>query len=1008
LGLKNPEQRPEKTLKFRDTAMSDQPEKVYLFGPFRLEPAAYRLLRAGVPVHLRPKAFDTLVYLVEKRGRLVGVGELTAKVWLGEARTDNTYQQAIKDIRKALGKRPDGGEYVENVAGKGYRFTADVEEVSAPPTQSTPLRRSVTNEPRRYLVGREEEVADLWRTFESVQNGGGHLLCVTGEPGIGKTTLTEHFLSELSAGETAETACKVAKGNCSERLVGTGAYLPFIDALESLIHGGGGETVAREMKQLAPSWYAQLNPVVSDAPPADAPLANARLAPQEILKREMAVFLQKISSREPLVLLFEDVHWADKSTIDLVAYLTTKFDSIPALVLMTYRPTEIQKGNHPFLYIQKDLQTRGLCHELKLSFWGREEIQKYLELEFPGRIFSAEFLKLIHGTTEGSPLFVVDLMRYLREENELVEDRGQWGLAEPALAIEGNLPASILSMIERKIDHLSQAERQVLDVACVQGCGFDSAVVSEVLDLDPAEVEHHLYNLERVHAFVQLIEEQVFPGGQITQRYQFVHLLYQNQLYAMLGPSRRATLSGAVARSLLSYYGDQSSMVASELALLFKTAREFRAAFHYLSLAAHNAVKVSAYGEAYTVASRGLEIKDSVPESPEKNEDELALLNTLGMSIMAIKGFAAPKLKEIYERSVEICERSGDSRRLPIALYGLWVFHIDAGRLEIARGLGERILELAKRLDDTAVLVEAQYALGTTLLQLGELRGALRHLTDGVSNYDRERHASNCFFYQLDPCVACLSASARTLWLLGFPDKALQKIKDALELARQINHPESRAYALTFVADIYHFRGEVAEAVEYIDQAIKCSLELGLKQELSWAQMMNGWMLVERGRKEEGVAELQRHLAHYRKIGSEVARSKFLGLLALALGRARKIRDGISVLDEAFDFVRFTGERYYESELYRIKGELLLLLPGSKPSPRTKAEEYFLQAVEIARQQGAKSLELRAVMSLARLYRRQNRPTDARPRLEEVYKCFTEGFDTADLKEAKALLEELS
>ena len=374
---------------------------------------------------------------------------------------------------------------------------------------------------------------------------------------------------------------------------------------------------------------------------------------------------------------------------------------------------------------------------------------------------------------------------------------------------------------------------------------------------------------------------------------------------------------------------------------------------------------------------------------------------------MATKGFAAAELEDIYERSVEICERSGDTQRLPIALYGLWVFHIDGGRLETARRLGERILELAERTGGDVVLVEGLYALGTTLLQLGAFRDACRHLSDAIDNYDRERHASNRFFYQLDPCVTCLSSSARALWFLGFPDQALRRSREALELARSLNHPESYAYALTFVGDIYHFLGETTETLEHLDLAIQCSLEQGLTQELSWARMMNGWMLVEEGRTEEGIVELRRHLARYRELGSEVARSKFLGLLAMALGRARKVRDGLAVLEEAFDFVQTTGERYYEAELHRIKGELLLTRRVPKHVAEADAEELFFKAIDIARHQEAKSLELRGVVSLARLYRMQNRATEARSRLDEIYSWFTEGFSTSDLIEAKSILEEL-
>lgn len=986
--------------------MTSQRPKTYLFGPFRLETGAYRLFRDGEPVHLTPKAFDTLVFLIEERPRLVGKGELLAQVWHGESVSENVVYQAITTLKRVLGKRPDGGEYVENVPRKGYWFTAEVEELAPHAARPVSRRGAVKSSSTSCLVGREKEMADLWKTTESVEEGVGHLLCVTGEPGIGKTTLVESFLNEVASGDLT---CDVARGKCSERFAGTGAYLPFLDALESLIEGGGAEAVADLMKQLAPSWYVQVAP--PDARPRTAEEAGGiKVASQERLKREASAFLLEISRRRPLILFLDDLHWADESTVDLLAYLATKFESMRVLVVATYRPSVLLKTNRPILRMQKGLQTHNLCHELALGLLSIEDITRYMALESPDSSFSPEIPKFIHDKTQGNPLFVVDLLSYLRERKVVVKEQDRWTLAKPVQDVWRELPESVRSMVEIKIDQLNETERRLMDVACVQGYEFDSTVLAHVLDMGVAEVEECLYKLEHVNAFVWLITQHEFPDGTVTRRYQFVHLFYQEALYDLLQriPARKSTLSAAVARALLGHYGEQSSAIALQLARLLKEAQDPAQAFHYFALAANNALRMSAFSAVHSIAKSGLAITGSVPDGPSKNEDELSLLNTLGMSVMAIRGFAAPELQDIYEKSVELCKQSEDSKWLPIALYGLWVFHIDGGRLKTAHELGEQILEYAERRDDAVALVESHYTLGTTLLQLGNLRGAREHLSKGISGYDRRSHASNRFYYQNDPGVMCLCQSARASWLLGFPDEALRTIKAALELARDIEHYESHAYALTFCGDIHHFRGELREAAKYLDMAIQLSLEQGLIQESNWARIMRGWILVEQGHVEDGIAELQRNLARDRESGSEVARSKFLGLLARALGKAGKVRDGIRVLDEAFSFVKATSERYCESELFRIKGELLQMQPRTGPAAQGEAEACVMRAIEIARRQGSKSFELRATVSLTRLFIRQRRSAKARLRLEKVYRSFTEGSDTSDLREAQALLKELS
>ena len=864
---------------------------------------------------------------------------------------------------------------------------------------SDQLQRSIKPAVERHTVGREKERAELMSGFESALAGRGLLLCVAGEPGIGKTTLVEDFLAELAA----EGRCTVARGRCSERLAGTEAYLPLLEALECLSQGN--PSAARVMRQIAPTWYAQVASVSSEREESARLLNEVKAASQERMKRELGAFLQEVSRLRQLVLFFDDLHWADVSTIDLLSFLAGKFDALSVLIVVAYRPSDMLLAKHPFLQIKPDLQARGLCRELQLEFLSQEEIVQYLALEFPGHRFPPEFPKLIHAKTEGSPLFMADLMRYLRARGVIAQADDTWALAQDLPDIERELPESVRGMIERKIAQLSEEDRKLLVAASVQGYEFDSAVVAEVLNINAGEVEERLEKLERIHAFVRLVEEREFPDRTLSLRYRFVHVLYQNALYASLRATRKVQMNSAVARALEGYYGEKSQNVAHELAVLWEVAREFAKAADYFRLAAQQASQVFADQEAAKLASRGLELLKTLPESAERTQQELALQVALGTALRATKGFGAPEVGKAYERARELCQHTGETSQLVPVLRGLWEFYELRAKYQTALELGEQLLTLAEHLADPSLLLVAHDVLGDTSVWLGDFVAAREHLEQGIALYDAQQHRSHIFLYGYDSGTACLSFAAEALWHLGYPDQALKRIDEALILARELSQPMSLAFAPMFAAWLHQLRGERQAAQERAETAIAISAEHGIPFFLAWGTILRGWALAGQGQQEEAIAQIREGIAAYRATGAELGVSWFLGLLAEAYGEAAQTEEGLTLLAEALDFVSKTGEHFYEAELYRLRGELLLKSEAHYPS--SEAASCFRQAIEIGRQQSAKSLELRAAMSLARLWQKQGNCEEARQMLAKIYGWFTEGFDTHDLKDAKALLDEL-
>ena len=371
---------------------------------------------------------------------------------------------------------------------------------------------------------------------------------------------------------------------------------------------------------------------------------------------------------------------------------------------------------------------------------------------------------------------------------------------------------------------------------------------------------------------------------------------------------------------------------------------------------------------------------------------------------MVTKGFAAPEVEHAYARALVLCQQAGETPQLFSVLRGLWQFYNVRGEYQTARELGEQCLHLAQHTQDSALLLEAHHTLWPTLLFLGDLPRARVHIERGMALYDPQQHRSLAFLYGHDPGVCCRGVAALTLWLLGYPEQALQQSHEALTLVHELAHPHSLAVALDHAAWLHLCRREGQVVQERAEAIMTLSTDQGFAQWFASGTIRRGWALAEWGQREEGIAQMRQGLATLQGMNSQRARTHYLALLAEAYGRGREAETGLSVLAEALTTTRQNGEGYYKAELYRLQGTLLLrqTVPDA-----AHAEACFQQALTIARCQQAKSWELRAAMSLARVWQQQGKRAAAYELLAPLYGWFTEGFDTADLQEAKVLLEEL-
>jgi predicted ATPase len=844
------------------------------------------------------------------------------------------------------------------------------------------------------LVGREEEVRLLLRRWNQAKIGEGRVVLLSGEAGIGKSRLVQALKEQVAAeqGTRIEFRCSPYYQNS--------ALYPLIEHVQRLLHFGPEEAAQDKLMKLE-QWLREYPLPVQEVVPLFAVLLSLphptgypplNVSPQkQKQKRQEALvtWLLAEAERRPVLGVWEDLHWVDPSTLEVLSLCIDRVPTARLLLLLTFRP-----DFHPPWAMLSHMT------QVTLSRLERRHVEEIVQRVAGGKALPDEIMQQVVQKTDGVPLFVEELTKMVMESGLLWETEGHYELTGslPPLAIPTTLQDSLVARLDRLA-----AVKEVAQLGATLGREFSYELIQALMAGDETSLQQ---------ALAKLVEAEVlYQRGLPPQAtYLFKHALIQDAAYQSLLKSKRQQYHQQIAQVLEGQFPDTVETQPELVAHHYTEAGVGAQAIPYWQQAGERAVQRSANAEAITHLTKGLELLAAFPDTPARSRQELALRTALGPALIATKGNAAPEVEHTYARALELCRREGETPQLFPVLFGLWLFYLGRAELQTTRELGEQLLTLAQRVQDPALLLEAHRALGVTLHLLGEVALARAHVEQGIVLYDPQRHRSHAFLYGQDPGVVCLTYTAHALWLHGYPDQALTRSHEALTLARELSHPHSLAYALTFCAAWLHqFRREGQAAQKWADTSIALCTEQGFPLWLAWGTIMRGWALAEQGQKEEGIAQIRQGLAAHRAMGAELTRPHFLALLAEVYGKVGQAEVGLTLLTEALAAIDKNGERYYEAELYRLRGELTLKsnVQGTR-SKVEEAEECFWKAIEIARRQRAKSLELRAVMSLSRLWQQQGKREEAQQMLAEIYGWFTEGFDTKDLQEAKALIEGVS
>ncbi len=904
-------------------------EQLISFPPFRLDVANERLWRGSSLIPLRPKTFAVLRYLVEHPNRLVTKEELLGAVWRGTYVSEAVPRIYVQELREVLEDSAALPRFIETVRGRGYRFIVAVTAAPVPSSkfqvpsehakETGPQLGTVNVERGTPLIGREAELAQLHSWLDKARNGERQFVFVTGEPGIGKTSLVETFLVRLAN----EHGLYIGRGRCIEHHGAGEAYLPVFEALGQLCREPAGTGLTALLNQYAPTWLAQL-PWLIDA--ADRERLQREIAgtTRDRMLREMAELLEALTAQTPLILWLEDLHASDYSTLDLIAFLAQRKERARLLLIGAYRPADVSANGHPLKVITQDLQVRRCGKELSLDFLTEKEVSQYLTVRFPGCQFPAALVQMIHQRTDGNPLFMVNVMEYLLACESIVHVEGRWELRGEVEKMAVSVPESLQLMIERQLERLSEEEQQVLEAASVVGREFSTAAVAAALGKGVEEVEERCEKLTRRGQFLQAIEISEWPDGTVAARYRFIHSLYHNVLYDRITAARRARWHRQVGEREEVGYGNGAVEIAAELAMHFERGRDYHRAVQYLRQAGEKAIRQHACHEAIAHLSKGLELLKMLPNTPAYLQQELALQIALGGQLVATKGWGAVEVERAYTRAWELCLQEEETLQLFPVLHGLCRLYAVRPELQTARELAEQLMTLAQGAPDQAFLLEAYWIRGATLFFLGDLPTVQTDLDQGAALYDITQHSSHSLLYGQDPGVSCRAFAAAAAWFLGLADQALKRSEAAFSLTQEISHPFTLVLALIWEAIVHQLRREAQAVQEKAEAAVMLSRKEGFTFFLALGTLLRGWALAAQGRDKEGIAQIQQGLTALQTTNQEVLRPYALALLAQAQGKAGLIAEGLSTLAEALTMVDKNGERLYEAELYRLKGELLL------------------------------------------------------------------------------------
>ncbi len=935
----------------------------------------------------------------------VQIGIHTGKAFAGKpsgAEASAFIQGEVPHVAQWLEQKAGRGEILISEATQGLiQGFFEVEGVGAEAPGTRPLELFRVLRPREVssrfvrttagltpLVGRESEAGQLRALWELASQGQGQMLLVSGEAGIGKSRLVELLKERVADASGHRVSCQ-----CWSQFRNSALY-PLVDGLQRLMEMGpdmaAPDKLARLEGTLTSLGLAPAEHLPLLASFLSIPLSGSYTLPtlspdayKRNLLESLAAVLLGLAAQKPTLLILEDVHWSDGLTLELLDLVFQRMTSARLLAVLSFRPE-----------FQPPWAERAHLRRISLQRLSSAETAVMVSLSTNGQTLPAELIEHLVRRTDGIPLFVEELARIVTDSWREALAQGESTTVEAFAARV--IPSTINELLLARLDCLSDEGQEVAQLGAVLGREFTYKLIQRVSPLDEERLRQGL---------MQVVESGLLrhQGREPDASYVFKHALVQDAAYQSLSKSERQQHHLRVAEALVGHFPAQAEAQPELVAHHHLEAGNNTQAIAWLEKAGQRAAQRSAHADAVTHYARALLLLKTLPEGPQRDRKELALQLAYGAPLMSTRGYAAPEVHQTYARARELCREAGDDAQMFPAVLGLWQFYMVGGEVEVSAELGRQLLAQAESAGDATTLMLAHRALGTSLMLSGELVSCREHTEKGLLLYDREKHGKLVLRYGQDPGVTNGLYLGWSLWFLGHADESVRRAQGALSLARALEQPLSIAFALNYLATIHNYRGEYSTALQLAEEATTISSEHRLALWSAMSKIQKGWSLMGMGQLEQGEL-LKEGVTGWQKTGAAAGLTFFLSALIWSLWQAGRLDEALKNIEQMEALVKAKGERFFEAELLRLRGEVTL---ASGAGQERVAEDCFRRGLEVARRQQAKSWELRLGTSLANLLEKQGRGGEARQLLQPLYDWFTEGRETADLRTARAVLARL-
>jgi DNA-binding winged helix-turn-helix (wHTH) protein len=913
-------------------------------GKWTLNPASGEVTNGSSTRQLTPKSTALLCALAARPGELISKEELFRVVWAGTVVSDSALTSCIRELRDVLGDDAKQPSYIETHYRRGYRCVAPVARALAGAQMSGEAPA---------LFGREPELAVLQSAMARVRGGERQVVFISGDPGIGKSTLAEAFIESLPAPEVA-----VSRGQCIEHHGPAEAYLPVLEALDRLCRSVAGGLVKQALGQHAPGWLVQMPGVLSTTEMRGVAQRAGAATPQRLL-RELTDAIEQLAARGPLVLLFEDLHWSDNATLNWLTHVARRRESAQLLILATYRRVEALMRGHPLVSVHAELSSQGRAQELSVGPLDSGAMTKLMAGKFGDSEAMRAVAHRVHARTEGHPLFALNLIGELVSRGMLQPaDAGGWQFTAGIEAVDSLLPRDVRHVIEHRVRRLSQDEQRLLQFASVVGEQFSAASVAAGADSPVREIEHSLQVLASSDAFIRAMASADEADRRRSARFMFHHALYREVLYEQMPVANRSEAHRRIGEHLEQLFGARADDIATELAVHFEQGWSSERAIHWRRRAARNAVRRGAPREAIAHLNQARKLLPGLPPG-ERAAKEVEVCIALGGQLMAALGWAAPEVERAYSQAQRLAEQLPQRQGLFPALWGLWLYRSGQGELDQAQSLCDALLSIGGGQADASVRLQAHHAAWATALARGELTACCEQASRGEALYVPDQH--HCLSdeyggHDAGVCARCFHSLA--LALRDERDAAREQISSAIALAHTLGHPFSSAFAWYFSSSLHQILDDVEAAAASAVTTLRLAREQGFALIEAWASCIAAWAQAKSTKSTAAIVTIEDNIRLAHESGTDLFQSYLHGLLAdacLCVGRADAAR---AAIERAISTARRNGEKFFLARL---------LCLGAEISDRDTARERLTEALALARAQGARLFEAQAGARLATL-----------------------------------------